>query len=520
MVKSNDSVPSLKKLLEISLKRVSIKEITDLFLSLPRKDLIRMVKDQEESLKIYLCNLFERTSGIKRKTLKDVILILAPYFSIDTIIKLFDCVLHQEDFHNSIEFLKAMLYSKSLKELDEYIKKLKENEEGRILLAKILPALPAFFPRERIKEIAEFLATNLPKRAYKWYIRSIAEIADFIGRDYTLRNLSRVLISDKKWIISYADVLLAITVGAYKLSLMHKDLREKIICLLKSILEEEKVQKMLLKGAAKTFDPLEAVAAFWVIKRIGEPEKYANYCISSILRAVKIHGDKVLVEAADLLGHLAKDKNGLGLRILRRLAKSKNYKIRELAAIVAVKLVKEKPDYLELLWFLCRDKRSSVRKIAASGVLDVLENLEGETYKKSIIALLASRRASAIRSALLSLLNRRGHVDADFVKDILERVIADPRSAVQKSIIEVLNVYWTEIPVEELAKLLKKILELSKNRKEIIDSAFILIESIIHELAHANRCDDLSILRKRLLSAREIPFSLKKRLVRSLEKKL
>ncbi|MHA1616423.1 MAG: hypothetical protein ACTSX9_03850 [Candidatus Njordarchaeales archaeon] len=507
-----------KKALEALKKGESLTKIAEELASMDHRVIPELFRKYGSELGNVLCKLLKNAKQSEKRNLIDAIVSLSGDMPLQIVFSMADCLIENEDFSDAVEYIRSMLNGRDSKEVWAYVQNLLENRNMSPILAKVIPALTPVLSSKQIIVILETLGKNLPESAYKWYIRAIAELSDFIGIKNSLEMLSRVLIVDKVKLLRYSETLLATAAGLYKLYITSRDIRSQIVQLIRSFFSEERFQRILLRGAMVTVDHLEVAAVFWTIKMVGNPEKYYDLCLASIIRATRIHGDRVFVEASDLLETLLKREGFIRVDLLKKLSRSKYYRIRELAALAASKIVRNHREVIEILWRLCYDKRSSVRKLAVAGILEILDELRGDEYKRSVIALLASKYANAARLALLSLLNKREEVGKDFVRKILKKAVKDPRSAILKSLIEVLSFFWNYLSIEELGEILGRIAEFSRDRKEIIESLTMLIESIVYELSKQSDRDSLDVLKKYLVDSKSVPVSLRKRFARIIER--
>ena len=378
----------------------------------------------------------------------------------------------------------------------------------RKALAIILPSLKKNLPRSRIFNIVQRLLIDDSIEVRGATLKALGDMIDVLGSKWILATLTNIFSHEEP--LRYGWFLLTGFSTLYKLYFSMFEGREEILHLIKRVLDADpEVVNKLLKFAQRTYHDDEAAATLWIISIY--PQYFnAVDAIKATVNIINRHGEKVLMEAASAIEKKIWDLKGKEFRIIYGIIKHPNHKVRECIALALSKMLSSGYEKaIKPLLRLAMDKRSSIRRIACSAIMEKLGEFEEDDYVIAIRTLIKSRWAMAVETALTSLMERGDILSQEDFKRIILTASKDPRTSVMRPLIELLQMRWKEIGIDMFHKALTRILNNLRDRKELIEMTENLIKFISQQLNDKKK-DEL----RKVIKKSDLPLMLKKRFLR------
>jgi len=383
-------------------------------------------------------------------------------FSFKDVIDIISTIVNNIDLANIIEFLRDTSKYFEEKEILETYKEFKTKKKS---IAVIL--LPVITNINHTAELVQFLSSEESMEKALLIFPFIENKTDKMSIIACLRRI----IEERKDII--VNKLSSFIVPIFYISIISPETANVLIERIYRIIKSNK--NVLLKSLAFAPNLVEAKALLWVISKypqIFEPKKV----IKSIILSVKNHGQNIILDASQtltiILQRLDEESRKHTIKILSR---SRIDELRLLAAHLASEHIDDF-HFREILRRLSIDKKRSIRKVAASYLLNYLPLIEDkEELMRTVSYLILSGHASTIRKTLeiLSMME----LSANDITSIIKKVSFDYRSSTINAIIKLIELYQDRLDakfvIETLINLLKKVQEkknLSEQILELIDT--------------------------------------------------
>ena len=409
----------------------------------------------------------ELVKKVKKENLTIIFNLLKKFidcFSFHDVIDIISIIINGTDLASIVEFLREISKFFDEREILDVYEKLKIDKKS---LAVIL--LPIITNINHTRELMHFLDVEESMEKALLIFPFIENMVDKMS----IITFLKKMIEERKDII--VSRLSSFIVPIFYISMIGPETANVLIERIYEMIKSNK--NILLKSLAFTPNLIEVKAILWIISKypqIFEPKKV----IKSIILSIKNHGQKIVLDASQTLTIiLQKVDDESRKRIIKILSRSKIDELRLLAAHLMAEYINDY-HFRELLRRLSIDKKSIIRKVAASYLLNYLPSIESkEELKRTVFYLILSGHASTIRQTLESLLMME--LDADDIIFIINKVSHDYRSSTINAIIKLIEFYQDQLDLRFIIETLFNLLEKTQRKKNLSEQILEFIEHIL-----------------------------------------